>query len=288
MNTSLRLKARAGFSLAELVIALTLTAVVGAAVTTLFVTQNRFFDAQAKLGNAREVSRAALGTILADLRMVEQQQGVVSASDSVLVLRVPFAMGIICSATAASITAMMLPIADEIAGDRLLSYRGYMFRSLWSPTNNGQYTYVNATPSGVAAGNAATCTGNGINPAVVPNSRLVTLTPGHAGAQRRWPIMMWGQITYRFTPLASGGRGLFRQAAGQINEELVGPFANTASFRFLTGALNDPSQAAPPTPLSNLNGIELVLDGLSERPNADGSYSAVPFRTSVYFQNRVN
>jgi len=44
----------------------------------------------------------------------------------------------------------------------------------------------------------------------------------------------------------------------------------------------------PPAVLSDLRGIELHLDGMSERP-VQGSISAesAPFTTAVFFKNRI-
>src|SRR5690606_29287486 len=90
------LKNRAGFTLAEVLIALTLTAIIGAAVTGVFVSQSRFFDHQEKVGAAREVSRGALNIMMSEMRMLHQDSAIVSATDRRITLRVPYAFGFVC------------------------------------------------------------------------------------------------------------------------------------------------------------------------------------------------
>lgn len=278
---------RAGFSLAEMLIALTLTAVIGGAVTTLFVSQNRFFEVQEKAGMAREVSRSAITTLMSELRMIEQDSGVIAASSSEITLRVPIAMGLTCSASAFSVVALILPFAQDLYNAALPSYRGYMFRSL-SLANDGRYTYVGSGSLPQLDVGTSSCTSNGISPTSVPGSRVATLVPGHASAQGRWPIMLYTQVTYRFATSTSvpGRLALFRQQYNGVAEELVAPFASTAGFRFFWGTARGASQASPPADLSDLIGIDLVLDGLSERPNSNGSFTTVANRTSVFFKNR--
>lgn len=285
------MRARPGFSLAELLIALTLTAVIGAAVTSLFVTQNRFFDAQQKLGSARELSRSALNVALSELRMIDRDSGVVFATPSQITLRVPFAMGIVCSADLASVTALLAPVPDEIFENRLESYGGYMIRPFYHAADSGRYTRVPAVPmvSAVVDGAPTECTNRGIQPDSVSSSRLVKrLTPG-AVAQTGWPIVLYGNVTYSFMAVPGyADRLALVRTAGTVTDTLVAPFASTARFRFHHGVMDGEAADDPPANLALLDGIELVLDGLSERPNSDGGYTTVPLRTSVFFQNRRN
>ena len=286
-RTSRRPRARAGFSLAELIIALSLTAVIGAAVTTLFVTQSRFFDAQQKLGGARELSRSALNVALAEMRMIDRDNGVVAATPTSVTMRVPFAMGIVCAASGSAVTAVLAPVPDVIFQNRLESYGGYMVRPLHNPADSGRFTRV--TGSSVGSGSASNCTSAGIQPDSVSPVRLVRqLTPGVA-AQPGWPIVLYSNVTYSFAPAAGfDDRLALLRTAGAVTDTLVAPFAGTARFRFHHGAMDGTAADAPPADLALLDGIELVLDGLSERPGPGGEHTTVALRTSVFFQNRRN
>jgi hypothetical protein len=107
------------------------------------------------------------------------------------------------------------------------------------------------------------------------------------------PVFLYQKVTYEFrnSVAVPGQIALWRKVnrkgtAG--DEELVAPFSPDARFRFY---IDDAAQAVdnPPiqTQLNRLTGIEIVMDGISERPNADGTREKVPYSTSVFFKNRM-
>jgi hypothetical protein len=84
-----------------------------------------------------------------------------------------------------------------------------------------------------------------------------------------------------------GQLGLWRTTVtGGATEELAAPFAATARVNFYV--LNNAApQAAVPAPLTNTRGLELVLNGLSERaPSGTTVAKSAPVTTSVFFENR--
>jgi prepilin-type N-terminal cleavage/methylation domain-containing protein len=268
---------RPGFSLAELLIALLLTAIVGAAVTGLFVSQNRFFEQQEKEGFARGVSRSAMNIVMSELRMVDHDSGLVAASDSVIQLRVPYALGLVCDTVGAMVVSLF-PADSFVTANAV--YGGYAYRQA-----NDVYAYRDGagtppTPSGLGS----QCTNNGV--ALLQPSPYI-LTPS-APARVGTSVMLYQYVTYRFaaSTLVPGRRGLYRQVTNGPTDELVAPFDTTARFRYFWGTESGASQASAPADLSRVNGIELVLDGLSERPDGDGSFRRVPMRTAVFFKNR--
>ena len=106
------------------------------------------------------------------------------------------------------------------------------------------------------------------------------------------PVLLYRIVTYEFKASAAvpGRIGLWRTVGGQAaqpREDLVAPFYTTAKFPFF---VNDAAtaQTAVPSPVTNITGIELTLDGISERPESNGTFRSVPFRTSVFFRNRIN
>ena len=109
------------------------------------------------------------------------------------------------------------------------------------------------------------------------------------------PVFLYRRIRYEFKASTSvpGKLGLYRTVifpnGSESTEELVAPFAATARYRFFVVGSNDVAQDAPPAPLSDLRGIELHLDGMSETiiPGAQSAESA-PFTTAVFFKNRIN
>lgn len=270
------LKSRAGFTLAEVLVALTMTAVIGAAVTGAFVSQSRFFDHQERVGAARNISRAGINLLTSELRMVEVSTGVVAATNSSITLRVPYAMGLYCGIDASRTVVALLPVDSSTYASA--SYSGYASRG--SAT---MYTPVPNFGMQPVAGNSAVCTGAGVNVL----GRVVAL-PGATTPPVATPIFMFQTVTYTFSNsgVVPGRRGLFRFTPGMATpEELLAPFDTTAKFRFY---VNDgaTAQNAAPAVLTTITGLEITLDGLSERPSGDGTFQSVPLRTSVYFRNR--
>src|SRR5512134_3922192 len=88
-----RTTARRGMSLPELLIALVVLGIIGAASVRLLISQTTFYDVQLKKRAARAVSRASVNMMLSDLRMVESTGGVEAASATSVTLRVPYVMG---------------------------------------------------------------------------------------------------------------------------------------------------------------------------------------------------
>ena len=283
----LSLSNRAGFTLAEVMVALTMTAIIGAAVTGVFVTQSKFFDTQEKVAFARGVSRGGMNMIISELRMIEQGGGIVAAANKSITVRAPYALGVVCG-TAGLLTVSRLP-SDPFMYDSA-GYSGYAVRD----KATGQYTYVEGpttitttiTASNVC--NAASVTvvtdgggnfdGEAIQIAALPN------TPPAIGS----PFFMYQRIRYEFKASANvpGRVALWRYIeALNRDEELVAPFDTSAGFNFYVSDGPTPQSSVPGT-LTTITGLELVLDGLSDRPDRNGKTQRVPLRTSVFFKNR--
>lgn len=282
------MKNRPGFTLVEVLIALTLTTVLGAAFMGAFVSQTRFFDHQEKVGAARAVSRGALNIMMSEMRMVELGGGVVpTPTNQELELRVPYVFGMVCSTAGSLLKLTTLPA--DLSGLPDMDFSGYAYRMA-----NGSYTYIEAPVTAVALGaldpaGPAECNLAGVVPGsgVVPGGAVVT-TPLGAGAPGVGaPAFLYRKVKYEFAPSAVvSGIALWRHVDGEPNpEELIAPFDTTAKFRFFESDAAA-AQDAVPAALNTITGIEIVLDALSERPNSDGTHQVVPLTTAVHFKNR--
>ena len=282
------LKNRPGFTLVEVMIALTLTAVLGAAVMGAFVSQSRFFDHQEKVGAARAVSRGAMNIMMSEMRMVEQTQGVVDATSQYVTLRVPYVFGMSCGTVANVLTITTLPAdltgAEDPSGLPISQFSGFAYRH-----TNGTYTYVEGAVTATALGACA-----GLVPAnggVVPDGGQiiqvpVPVTSPVTNVTLGSPVFLYHIVTYAFDASTSvpGRVALWREVTGAPPEELLAPFASTAQFRYFVS--DAPTAGAVPGTLSTITGIEIVLDAVSERPNSDGTFQSVPLTTAVHFKNR--
>jgi prepilin-type N-terminal cleavage/methylation domain-containing protein len=271
------LKSRAGFTLIEVMVALVLTAVVGAAITSVFITQSQFYDRQEKVGFARGVSRGAMNMMMTELRMLERDSGVVSATSSSITVRAPYAIGLVCTNDPFVISVIPSDTLMEVAP------KGYAYLLA-----NGAYHYVanSAAPANAVTG---TCTALGV--AEIPwadGGRVLTLSPAAPSTvSRGTPVLLYQLVTYEFKASVEvpGRSALWRQVDGEAAEELVAPFDATAGFAFYVDDGAAPV-TTPPTDKSRITGLELTLDGLSERPNPDGTHQRVPLSTAVFFRNR--
>jgi type II secretory pathway pseudopilin PulG len=271
------LKTRAGFTLTEAMVALVLTAVIGAAVTGVFVTQSQFFDKQEKIAFARGVSRGATNIIISELRMLDQEQGVEYASGTKLTVRVPIALGVACNYSDPVLTLSRFPADPAILADGAFS--GVAVRQA-----SGSYQYEEADAP--TAGTASLCAAAGIS--VVAGGVVQEVMASGLTVVTAAPVLYYQLITYEFkdSEAVPGHIGLWRMMeALDEDEELLAPFDANAKFRFYVDDAVAAQEAAP-SDLATITGVELVLDGLSERPNSDGTFQRVPLVTSVYFKNR--
>jgi hypothetical protein len=285
MIRTMRMRARTGAGLAELLVALVLMGIIGATVMRTFVSQTRFADMQQKRRAARAVSRTSLNLLLSELRMVDNGSGVAAASStsgaSYITLRIPIAMGLVCGASGATTVVSMMPTDSVILATVALS--GYAYRGA-----NAAYVYTETAPT-LTAGGAATC--NAAQITTPTGGRTVMISPQlPAAATAGTPAFVYQRVKYSFAPSAAitGRLGLWRtlEATG-VAEELTAPFDTASRFRFYRNN-NDTSDVAVP-PLTQINGVELVLTGASEKGRFGRSTpETAPIRTGIFFSNRVN
>lgn len=287
MRNHSSIQSRRGFTLIEMIIGIVIFAIVGALFTKLLTVQGRFFDKQGMGNAARNVSRASLNRVVSDFRMIEATGGVIAASPTSLTIRAPFAIGVVCSSSSTSTAVSFLPV-DSVMYDEDGFY-GYAWRS----ATTGAYTYVENPAARDKTTGQNAC--NLVAITTLPNGRAARITPVVAGSSLGTPVFLYKRIRYEFkaSTAVPGKVGLYRtiifQNGSEAAEELVAPFANTARYRFFVVGNNLTAQDDPPLTLSDIRGIELHLDGMSEN-RVPGATSAeyAPFTTAVFFKNRVN
>lgn len=305
------LAARPGMTLPEVLTALVLMGIIGAAVTGVFVSQSQFHAQQETASAARNVTRGAVNMMLSDLRTLERSGAIEGASSSAIIVHAPIAFGIICGHDGAA--PNLATVVSRLPSDTMTFkaavdgvYSGHMWLNRRTQQWSGRHTVSSGTqpapgyaPTAVSLClNATTPMPDGTNaPAAI---RVLHVDSG-GGVYRLRPRLMNGgndapvgatvamlqRITYEFkaSTLVPGAIGLFR-TTGAVEEEIAAPFAATARFRFyVNDALT--AQDAVPTPLSAITGIELVLDAVSQRPGPGGTFPVMPYSTSVFFRNRL-
>jgi prepilin-type N-terminal cleavage/methylation domain-containing protein len=282
-------RARRGFTLIELLVGIVLFAIVGALFTKLLTVQGKFYDRQGMGNAARNVSRASLNRVVSDFRMIEATGGVVAASPTMLTIRIPFAIGVMCGNGFGGTVLTLLPVDSTTYAQA--PFVGYAWRNF----NNGTYSYVEnpATKTESDALMIAVCTAQNVT--TVPKGKVVLVTPVlPVNAGLGTPVFLYARVRYEFKNSAAvpGKLGLYRTTiaanGAEASEELVAPFASTASWKFFTLTGGSVAQTAAPGDLSTIRGLELHLDGISEN-RAPGMIAeeTAPFTTAVFFKNRV-
>ena len=283
-------RVRRGFTLIELLVGIVLFGIVGALFTKLLTTQGRFFDRQGMGNAARNVSRASLNRVVSDFRMIEATGGVLAATSTSLTLRIPFAIGVMC-ATANNVTQIsLLPVDSTTYASAVnAGFYGYAWRNY----STGAYSYVE-NPATEAAGLPVVCTG--MNVTTVTSGKVVQVTPVlPAGAGLGTPVFLYQRVRYEFkaSTAVPGTLGLYRTViapnGAETAEELVAPFANTASWKFFMVNGGAVAQANAPATLADIRGLELHLDGTSEGTAVTKlTPETASFTTAVFFKNRTN
>ena len=280
-------RVRRGFTLVELLVGMVLFGIVGALFTKLLTTQGRYFDRQGMGNAARNVSRASLNRVVSDFRMIEATGGVVAATGTSLTLNIPYAIGVMCATSGGVTHLSMLPVDSTTYANA--GFYGYAWRNF----TTGVYSYVqNAATEGNAL-DASVCTGQGVT--TVPGGRVVIVSPIlPGGAGLGTPVFLYSRINYQFAASTAipGSIGLFRTTVNpdgtQRTEELVAPFAATAGWKFFVLNGGSVAQANAPGDLTTITGLELHLDGMSERTAATKTTpETAPFTTAVFFKNRT-
>lgn len=278
MSTS-RSRARAGLTMVELLVAMTLLGIIGLSIVRTITSQARFADLQSKRIDARAVSRAPINLLMSEARMVETGSGVVAASTSSITLRIPVAMGIVCGTSGASTIMSLMPVDSVALATAAISGSAYRQTS-------GVYAYAEGVTT-VTAYSGNVCTNASI--AKVSGGTEVVVTPQLAAAVGT-PAFLYQRIRYDFANSASfsGRIGLWRtlEASG-ATEEVAAPFDASAQFRFYRNNSDTTDTAIPP--LAQIRGFQLSLVGSSERARfGKVSPETARMQTAVFFMNRID
>lgn len=293
---------RSGFSLVEIITALTILSIIGVALTKMILTQTRSFQHENSSRRARTTSRSAMNILATDLRMTQDIGGLDSV-DAVnhrwIDVKVPIAFGIVCEVNAGGAVLGLVAVDSfQIAGSK---YGGYAIRdratSTYSYARAGSGDTIQTVPS-------TRCSNAGVysDTAVVAGraGRSVVVSPAPpAGTTVGDPAFVWQHVRYEFAssqiyPTASGNRmGLYRRIRGRANtdslrEELVAPFNSTARFMYYTNppAYRDTAVRTAPGNMNLIRGFKIYLPAESSDTLIG---SAAPQRAnatmSVFFKN---
>jgi type II secretory pathway pseudopilin PulG len=286
---------RSGLTLVELLVALTVTTIAGAALIQVMLAQNRASGNNEAWRVARAVSRGSLNRLLADLRVVEAEGALdaLTVDGRNITLRVPYAIGVACNTTL-PIAATMLPVDNtQWSAARFAGFA-------WRDNSTSAYRYRTVSSNGATIftpGTGSVCASAGIT--TLPASagggtagRVVNLNAGTIGTGTPsvgMNVFVYQQVRYRFAPSSAlpGRVALWREVLnGGPSEELAAPFDSSARFAFYVVG-STVAQSALPSPRSLTRGVEIHLDGMSETaPAGSTDPKRVQLTTSIFFKNR--
>ncbi len=293
---------RGGFTILEIIIALTIFSLIGVVLTKLLLGQSTNFARDVSSRKARSGARSAMNVMISDLRMAQDTLGVVTANDSTFTFKAPTVFGLICANTAASTIVVTVPADSFVVAQ--LKYGGYAVRNNVAPYN---YTFISSGASGTkTAGLKTLCSALAIpmRPDTVKQNGdtgyVYTLTPGNAAITSvGQPAFIYQTLTYRFRASTAypGFRGLYRAVYGitsdSLVEEIMAPFTSAARFSYYitspTVASRDSAMRTPPANVNTIRGVEVILAS-SASDTVKGSKRAAQSlqRTSIFFKNSRN
>ncbi len=278
------MSSRRGFTMVELLIGVVVTGILGVALVRMVMFDARLSEDREAWRTARQATRSALAVLTSDLRMVEPGGGVVAASTDGrdLTIRVPYAFGVMCLTSGNVTTLALLPVDSVMFAQP--GFAGFAWRDRLA----GTYTYV---PGGTLTlgASSAPCTAA---PAITPvaGGQMVSVTGTVPLTVEKGAIfLLYRRVRYEIkaSVLMPGETALWRTVENtSVTEELAVPFGATTRFRYHVAA-SPAAQDLPPAPLSNLAGVELALEGRSDRTaRTSASRKTVAYQTSIYFRNR--
>lgn len=230
-----RRSSRAGFTLIEVLIAITVATVLGAGILALVLGQNRFYAENDDSIYAEQSLRAALDLMGAELRMASPSDLLAAEAESVSV-RFDLVRAVVCAAAASDVDVF---VYDSVTNANLPA--GFRGTAVSGPYDNF-FVYADGfdgtgSQSG-AAEVSCEAAGSPLTPEDEPASRyrrVGSWTTGFAALPEVGSVArVYGRLTYRFD--ASGfGAG---QAVWRNTQELVSPFESGARFQYV---MNDSS-----------------------------------------------
>ena len=246
-----------GFTLVELMIAATVTGIMGVALTQMLIHNSRFVAHTEAMMNARQVARAAMNVMGAELAMVSTG-GLYLASSTSITLRVPYAFGIICAQTSQRVASM-------VPTDSIMYASASASGLAWRDDMSDDYTFmavsnVQPAPSGTEM---AKCTNQGIS--ILTDGTTIKMTITSDTLSIGDVFYLYQDVRYQFASSAdlTGRLGLWRKRGLDADEEILAPFDNASSFAFFVGSAAT-AQTSPPADLTTVVGLELNLVGASE------------------------
>jgi prepilin-type N-terminal cleavage/methylation domain-containing protein len=290
-----RIRSRRGFSLVEIITALTILAIIGSAMTKILLSQTRGYQYDHGGRRSRTVARSAMNIMITDLRMTQDNGGVsyLDATNHQRVdVRVPVGFGVVCEVNGSDLVMALTPVDSfQLA---TIKYGGYAVRNsttgVYSYVAGGTMTSANVSKchNGAVSIFADTITMGGRQGRVVQVSGAPP-----AGSTVGSMAMIWQTVSYVFAPskIYTNRLGLYRilpDASPPDTSELIAPFSSSARFSYFTNPpqASDVAATTAPSDLNTVRGLKILLaaEASDTVPGYKGPKKS-PLTTAVFFKN---
>lgn len=287
-------RARAGFTLVELLVALVITGLLTTVVWQLVRAQSRFAAFETQREDAQANGRAALDIIGGDVRAA-LPTGIIAARDSVLVLALPKAWGVLCSASTANQMTAVFPTmaADAFTvltndGTGVVVNTSATTTPSWTPRPALDGT--RATVASIATANAGTACPNATG-----TVSAYTITGANFPVAAAGTLMAVYQLV-RYDVGQSDGKWWVRRSNGLSGANtfsmvpLAGPLAARDSLKFTYYTGPAASQvAAPGTTTATIDQLSRIRVKLTTVSNGayGGTTSSSRDSATILLRNRV-
>jgi prepilin-type N-terminal cleavage/methylation domain-containing protein len=219
-----------GFTLVEVLIALTISSIIAASLISLLVGQSRFYNRTDHQMNAEQVAQATFDLLSTELRMATGSDLLAAESDS-LALRFDVLQAIVCDPVSSSAAAIYVFDRTTNAG-----LTGSFVGIAVSGPYETDFAYAdswNPTPTATGAGPQSTCVLAGV-PGTGPSSDYLEINgwSSQFGAvpERGAFVRAYGRLSYHIAASSFLPAGW---AVWRGNQELVGPFESGAAFAYV-------------------------------------------------------
>ena len=289
----MRVDGRRGVSLMEMLVALTISVGIGAAILSLLLTSIRFSERNEAQRSARLTGQSAINALVNDLRLVDPSWGIEAASATAVQVKSPYALGIVCDTTG-QLSVVILPV--DSTSFAAPGYSGFAWRS-----SGGTYTAIAGGTMTTSAGSPPSCAAAGVQvfpaPAGAPNQKTINVVIGgtsRSGIGIGTVVMLYRRARFFFAASAQDGltdrTALWRDYLDDNGAaaELIAPFDASAGFGFYLAGSGLAQGTAPGT-LSTIRGLQLRLPGESDRilPHRT-TPEQVDMTTAVFFLNAAS
>lgn len=254
--------ARAGFTLVEAIVALTISSAIVMMVSTVFLVQNQYYAIQVSRSAAHDNARMMTEVVAGELRSVVRGGVLVAESDS-LVVRSPIVMAAVCAhPSGPPVVAVQYDggganlNTDEVSGFAVLD----TITGDWSSYDIGTWNNINQ-PGGSPA---ADCFANGADTvgAYGEFQRFRRLHTYHGSLPAVGQLLMlYRKVVYsiKTSEMDPTKLGLYRAIHGETPVEFASGIDAAAQFQYRTGGSTYADVVAGGS-LSDIDAIRIVAE----------------------------